>query len=146
MKYLVIFIFLTVCPAIVIGQDVEDTQDNRIIAAERYLKTTSMSSLMNDAVEKIAYRLPAGKRQEFKLFMGKYVRIKVLEDAALNNMVKHFTVPELNALADFYGSPVGKSAMGKFGLYMADIMPVVTTELKRAASEFSASKKALYKK
>jgi hypothetical protein len=28
-------------------------------------------------------------------------------------------------LADFYGSPVGKSAMQKFGAYMADIMPVM---------------------
>jgi hypothetical protein len=37
--------------------------------------------------------------------------------------VKHFTAEELQALANFYGSPVGKSAMKKFGQFMADAMP-----------------------
>jgi hypothetical protein len=39
------------------------------------------------------------------------------------------------ALADFYGSPVGKSAMQKFGAYMADIMPVVQAEIVKAAAK-----------
>jgi hypothetical protein len=38
-------------------------------------------------------------------------------------------------LADFYGSPVGKSAMKKFGAYMADIMPVVQAEIMKAAAK-----------
>jgi hypothetical protein len=36
---------------------------------------------------------------------------------------------ELKALADFYGSPVGKSAMKKFGTYMADVMPDIEAEM-----------------
>jgi hypothetical protein len=41
----------------------------------------------------------------------------------------------LKALADFYGSPVGKSAMQKFGAYMTDIMPVVQAEIMKAAAK-----------
>ena len=39
------------------------------------------------------------------------------------------------ALADFYGSKAGKSAMEKFGLYMAEIMPPLQKELERAMRE-----------
>jgi hypothetical protein len=39
------------------------------------------------------------------------------------------------ALAAFYGSPLGKSAMQKLGAYMADIMPVVQVEIMKAAAK-----------
>jgi len=47
-------------------------------------------------------------------------------------MIKNFTADELKALADFYGSPVGKSAMAKFGNYMADVMPGMMAEVQKA--------------
>jgi hypothetical protein len=52
-------------------------------------------------------------------------------------MVKHFTTEELKALADFYGSPVGKSAMQKFGAYMADLMPIIQAEMMKAQAKLS---------
>jgi hypothetical protein len=52
-------------------------------------------------------------------------------------MVKHFTTDELKAPADFYGSPVGKSAMQKFGAYMADLMPVMQAEITKAAAKMN---------
>ena len=60
--------------------------------------------------------------------MTTQVDIAALSKAMIDAMVKNFTTEELKALADFYGSPVGKSAMQKFGAYMADIMPVVQAE------------------
>jgi hypothetical protein len=47
-------------------------------------------------------------------------------------LVKYFTPDELEALADFYGSPVGKSAMQKFPSYMAAMMPTLEREIRRA--------------
>jgi hypothetical protein len=52
-----------------------------------------------------------------------------------DSMIKHFTANELKALADFYGSPVGKSAMLKFGAYMADAMPAIQAEVFKAYGE-----------
>ena len=54
-------------------------------------------------------------------------------------MVKHFTTDELKALADFYGSPVGKSAMQKFGAYMADVMPAIQAEMQKAQAKLNQS-------
>jgi len=51
-------------------------------------------------------------------------------------MVRHFTVRELNALADFYGSPEGRSVMNKFGSYMADITPALQQEMLRAIKQY----------
>jgi uncharacterized protein len=54
-------------------------------------------------------------------------------------MANHFTVGELNALTDFYGSPEGKSAMKKFGAYMSEIMPVIQQEMSHAVLEYKAT-------
>lgn len=50
-----------------------------------------------------------------------------------------FTTEELKALADFYGSPVGKSAMQKFGAYMADLMPTMEAEITKAQAKANQS-------
>jgi hypothetical protein len=75
--------------------------------------------------DKMATNLPADQRQQFKQMMTKDLDIAALSKAMTDAMVKHFTTEELKALADFYGSPVGKSAMQKFGAYMADLMPII---------------------
>jgi len=41
---------------------------------------------------------------------------------------------ELKALADFYGSSAGQSAMGKMGTYMADAMQGVTVQMQKAVA------------
>ena len=60
-----------------------------------------------------------------------------VEKAMKKSLIKHFTADELKALADFYGSPVGKSAMKKFGAYMADVMPAIQTEMMKAQAKAS---------
>ena len=47
-------------------------------------------------------------------------------------MLKTYSTEEINALADFYSSPYGASAMAKFGAYMSEIMPPTTIEIQRA--------------
>jgi hypothetical protein len=54
-------------------------------------------------------------------------------------MIKHFTTDELKALADFYGSPVGKSVMQKFGAYMAELMPTMQAEIVKAQAKANQS-------
>jgi hypothetical protein len=49
-------------------------------------------------------------------------------------MIKHFTTEELKALADFYGSPVGKRRC-KFGAYIADLMPTMHAEIMKAQAK-----------
>lgn len=109
-----------------------DTEQERVAAAKRYLEVAQMSKITDDAVTELAKTYPAEKRDKFLEFMREAVRPEVLEQAAMASMVKVFTAEELNALADFFGSPIGRSAMGKFGIYMADVMPVIQQEMFRA--------------
>ena len=52
-----------------------------------------------------------------------------------DSMANHFTAEELAALADFYSSTVGKSAMSKFGDYMAEAMPQLHALMTEAAQK-----------
>ena len=58
-----------------------------------------------------------------------------LNEAMLDSMEKRFTVAGLDALTKFYGSKEGKSVMQKFGLYMADVMPVMQAEIAKAVAK-----------
>ena len=69
--------------------------------------------------------------------MTKDLDIPALTKAMTDAMVKHFTAEELKALADFYGSPVGKSAMQKFGAYMADLTPIIQAEMMKAQAKLN---------
>src|SRR5262249_59173873 len=77
----------------------------------------------------MAANLPPDQRDQFKKLITSQLDITALTKAMTDSMVKHFTTEELKALADFYGSPVGKSAMQKFGAYMADIIPTLEAEI-----------------
>lgn len=112
-----------------------DTPETRRHEAERYLQATPPKALFEDMADKMAANLPQDQRDQFKKLMTSQLDIAALTKAMIDSMVKHFTTEELKALADFYGSPVGKSAMQKFGAYMADIMPTMEAEsLKRRRS------------
>jgi hypothetical protein len=65
----------------------------------------------------------------------KKVDIQVLEREAKQGLVRHFTAKEINAVANFYGSPEGRSIMKKFGVYIAELQPIIQREIRKAASK-----------
>src|SRR4026208_1920375 len=99
-----------------------DTPETRRHEAERYLQATPPKALFEDMAEKMDATLPPDQREPLQKTMTAQLDIAALTKTMIDSMVKHFTTEELKALADFYGSPVGKSAMQKFGAYMADLM------------------------
>jgi hypothetical protein len=104
-----------------------------------------MKDMMRDTIVETAKNLPEKVRGAYVSLMNKHIRVEILERAALASMAKHFTVDELNALADFYGSNEGRSAMKKFGAYMGDVMPVIQQEMGRAQMEIKADIERLSK-
>jgi uncharacterized protein DUF2059 len=116
-----------------------DTPETRRKEAERYLQATPPKGLFEDMADKMSANLPPDQRDQFKKLMTSQLDIAALTKAMLDAMVKEFTTEELKALADFYGSPVGKSAMQKFGVYMADIMPTVEAEIMKAQAKLNQS-------
>jgi len=113
----------------------DDTPENRSKQADRYMATSSTKDMIQDFVDKMELQLPVERRQGFKDFMTKHFDFARIDSAVRNATIKVFTADEIKALADFYGSPEGKSAMKKFGAYMAEVMPFVESEMARAISE-----------
>ena len=116
-----------------------DTPETRRLEAERYLQATPPKALFEDMADKMTMNLPPDQRQQVKRMMTAELDIAALTKAMTDAMVKHFTTEELKALADFYGSPIGKSATQKFGAYMADVMPALQAEVMKAQSKLNQS-------
>src|SRR6201993_3748468 len=116
-----------------------DTPETRRREAERYLQVNPPKALFEDMADKMAANLPPDQRQQFKRMMTADLDIAALSKAMTDAMVKNFTTDELKALADFYGSPIGRSAMQKFGNYMADLMPVLQAEIIKAQAKMNQS-------
>jgi len=116
-----------------------DTPETRRREAERYLQANPPKALFEDMADKMAASLPPDQRQQFKRMMTADLDIAAVGKAMTDAMVKNFTTDELTALADFYGSPIGKSAMQKFGTYMADLMPVLQAEMIKAQAKMNQS-------
>jgi hypothetical protein len=53
----------------------------------------------------------------------------------LDGLAKNFTVGELDTMVTFYGSPGGRSALKKFGPFMAEIMPQIQEKVKKGLAE-----------
>ena len=117
----------------------QDTTASREAAADRYLRAVPMARMLDDTIAEMGKRLPAERRDQFIGDMKKIVRVDYLELVSRQSMVKTFTTDELNALADFYGSKEGASAMQKFGAYMGDVMPAILEEVKRSVQELQKS-------
>lgn len=104
-------------------------------AAERYEAVAGIARMLQDTQKSLASRLPEDKRTPFIEELNARIDVEGLRQTALDAMLEHFTVDELNALADFYGSDVGQSILGKFGAYNARVTPKVMQDVLQAAEE-----------
>ncbi len=110
----------------------DDTPENRAAQVERYLRAVPPAELMQDIAVNMATTLPPEHREDFQRLMLVHVDNDKIIDAMKDSMIRHFTADELAAIADLYESPVGKSAMEKMGVYMADVMPIIMAEMRKA--------------
>jgi hypothetical protein len=113
----------------------EDTPKTREKEADRYLQAVSPQTLIGEMTKKVALTLPAAQQEQFKELMTKHLDMNHVVTLMRASLVKTFTTEEIHALADFYNSPVGKSAMAKMPAYMSEVMPPLILELQTAAAK-----------
>jgi hypothetical protein len=109
-----------------------DTPALRAAAATRYLHIYSMRDMMAGMADSMAVQIPVEGRKRFVDMMKNSFDYDAMNRLSCNALAKHFSVEEINALAAFYGSPAGRSAMTKFGPYMTDLMPGIMLEMQKA--------------
>ena len=125
-------IFLFVWLLIFAGVSIaNDELSKKYDAIDRYQKAQSPQKMMETYVEEYSKQLSPTQAQLFKEILLEELDIVGLQSDVRTLMAKHFTLPELIALADFFESPQGASAMSKMGLYMAEFQPVFNAELSR---------------
>ncbi len=116
------------------GFALEDTPANRQREADRYLLATPPREMMANITEEMAKTLPPDQRAPFQSLLA-LVDINAVTKVMRQAMIKNFSADELKALADFYGSPAGKSAMKNFSKYMVDVMPGLQEEVVKAMTK-----------
>ncbi len=136
-KILIVLVIVTTALSS-FASDNDDSNDARLKAAKRYLQVTPMSKMVDDTINEMAQKIAPDKRNDFVTYMKSMIRADMLEEIAIDSMVEIFSAEELNALADFYGSVMGKSIMNKFGSYMAEVMPALQKELMRSLQKLQA--------
>lgn len=104
-------------------------------AVTRYLRAVPVEQMLNDMTVEIAKQVPVDQRASFVAEIRRVLRPEPIERIARAAMLKTFSAEELSAMADFYSSPHGASAMRKFGLYTAEIIPATIAEVQRAVNE-----------
>jgi len=80
------------------------------------------------------------RREEYKTLFSKYLNIEAITKDMKESLVKNFTADELKALADFYETPIGKSALKKMYTYDAEMMPKLKAELLKAQEKANQEK------
>lgn len=108
-----------------------DTPASRRAAAERYSKVSDFEKQFVAGLEAGLQNLPADQKGEVMLLMKKHLQLEVIETLMVEAMVKTFTTQELDALATFYASGPGKSAMDKMQPFMTSMLPQIQAEMAR---------------
>jgi hypothetical protein len=109
-----------------------DDYQSRLKAAKRYAQVTPLSKMLDSAFENLSKQLPDDKRDAFIEEARSLLDVPKIETSMIELMAKHFTTDELNALTNFYSSPLGKSVMSKFGPYMADAQMIIFGNISEA--------------
>jgi hypothetical protein len=136
-RFMITAAFVLMATVAISGES-PDTPETRKLAAEKYIQVTDFAALWDSGLRAGVQGLPEDRREEVIAMAKKHIRIDALQSYMLAAMVKTFTTQELEALAAFYGSSEGKSAMAKFGTYMSDLLPAVQAEMVRAVTEMQA--------
>lgn len=87
---------------------------------------------IENALEVISKQIEPTKRLEFKSGMRNTLEFDALEEASIDAMADIFSVDELRAMIDFYGSKEGRSVSFKTTDYEQALIPIMTKMVDKA--------------
>lgn len=125
---------LLACACLAAPALAQDDLSAKRAAAVRYSKAVPTAQMMEDVLAELGKQLPPADAEAFIGTMRKLISVDRIESIAIEAMTRTFTLEEINALADFYSSTHGASAMKKFGSYLQVTMPALMQEIQRAAA------------
>jgi hypothetical protein len=118
------------------GKPMADNAANRTALAQDLLKVQSMDSIIGDIIESMARSVPQGEQARLRDYMQKNLDIASIRASAVRSLSKTFTVNELAAMVEFYGSDEGQSIQKKLGPYMTDLSPALQSTMQNAMAKY----------
>ncbi|MGH1399089.1 MAG: hypothetical protein ACRBCT_07740 [Alphaproteobacteria bacterium] len=101
--------------------------------AQKMHEFRPVAGQVEGAVEQFAQRQPEAQRAAFKTAMLSVLNVEALEKKSVQAYVDTFTLPELEAMVEYYAKPEARSASDKFNDYAAIIYPEIIKMLDSAA-------------
>jgi len=108
-----------------------DSKEELIKAAAKYEETTPILAMLESTANATISRAQGANQQKLRAVFDALDK-NLIRSKILDLMAKHFTVDELNAMAGFYGSPIGQSINSKFPDYLAETNTVVQKSIMEA--------------
>ncbi len=102
-----------------------DDINQRVALAERIVERTwpDTRRAIDVMGDQIAATLPVEQRDLFRGLLSNHFDYESYKQLNVEMTARHFTVPELTALDNFYASPEGQSVMRKMPQMMSVVMP-----------------------
>ena len=113
------------------AQVLADTPENRHAQAQRYLLANPPRQLFAEMAKNLVANLPAAQRDKVTAIFTTDLDVDAVTRGMEDVLVKRFTAEELQGMADFYGSPVGKAVTSKMAAYSSDLIPLVQEQLRK---------------
>ncbi len=122
------------------AQGLADTPANRQVQVDRYMQAVPTKEMLATMTKAVLGQIPAGPQHDkMEKMLTTGIDMDAINHAQKDALVKHMTADELKALADFYSTPAGKSAMSKMGDVMADLQPMMQAQIMKAVQAAMAN-------
>lgn len=129
MKKFVLVIGLAFVSTLSYGNELE----LKMKAADKYLETNPVGEMIDTMATNMIAKLPP-KDHDMIIEITKEIDTPYLEGVVRDALIKTYTLEEINAFTDFYGSGVGRSVYLKMGTYKKLINKPLKDETIRATS------------
>lgn len=90
-------------------EDVDDTFEARRIVARRYWEIFDFNRMYDTLIHEVAKEMPEADRPQFFRLAAQVLPRDKTEEFFISLSAKYFTRSQLEALAEFHGSPIGRS-------------------------------------
>jgi hypothetical protein len=110
----------------------EENYEERLDLARKMHEIWPIRPRIEAALDSLSEQVDAANRAKFKAAMRQAIKFEALEEASVDAMADIFTVKELQAMIEFYGSKEGRSVSHKTEDYERAIQPVMTRMLDKS--------------
>jgi len=109
-----------------------EEQARKEAAAQKYLRNIDLQQSFDGIYAALQERLPGESGASVIMVMRENVDMDKVKDMVKQTLKAHYTVEELEALAEFYSSEVGRSISMKLPAYLEDVNIAIQQEAERA--------------